>query len=115
MCTYCRNILSNKLIDRSVTVEVASLAAFAESCLACNLLIRVLLDHVSDDGNIKLFRTKASLNTDPGGNRLVRIGAYLGKFAARLRGVMESTCRLNLGRHIQLDQESSTARPPHIA
>ena len=115
MCTCCKGILSEKLIDKLVTVEIASLVASAESCQVCNLLIRVFLDDVSDDGSIKLFRTKAGLNTGSGGKRLVGIGAYISKFAEYLHGMVERTRRLNLGRHIQSDKEFSTTRSPYLA
>lgn len=71
MCICCKGILSEKLIDRSVIVEIASVVASAESCQVCNLLIRVFLDDASDDGNIKLFRTRTGLNTDSSRKRLV--------------------------------------------
>ncbi|UPX11427.1 uncharacterized protein EKO05_0002033 [Ascochyta rabiei] len=76
MCTCCKRFLSEKLIDRSVDVEIASLLASAESCQVCNLLIRVSLDDMTDDGSIKFFRTRTGLNTSSSGKRLVRISAY---------------------------------------
>ncbi|KAF2844738.1 hypothetical protein T440DRAFT_302612 [Plenodomus tracheiphilus IPT5] len=76
LCACCGGILSEKVIDRSVTLEIASLVTSAENCQVCDLLIRVILDHVSDDGSIKLFRTKTGLNAGSGGQRLVRIGAH---------------------------------------
>lgn len=115
MCTCCKSILSEKLIDRSVTVEIASLVASTENCRVCNLLIRVFLDGVSDDGSIKLFRTKMGLNTGSGGKRLVRIGAHTSKFAENLHGMVERICGLNLGRRIQPDKEFSTTRSPCLA
>ncbi|XPS77649.1 hypothetical protein M3J09_009677 [Ascochyta lentis] len=76
MCTCCKGILSEKLIDRSVTVEIARFLTSAGSCQVCNLLIRAFLDDVSNDGSIKLFRTKTGLNAGSGEKRLMRIGAH---------------------------------------
>ncbi|KAH6625898.1 heterokaryon incompatibility protein-domain-containing protein [Boeremia exigua] len=74
-CYCCQRILLEEHYGEPAVIPLTDLIDSAQRCQICSLLLRSSIDHVSEDGNIRLLRNHAGIRADFYGPRLVRFSA----------------------------------------